>query len=86
MSIKIKTAALISSGAPIASLPTGIVGVLDTPQASVYTGLAVSTLEKKRVTGDGPQFIRYGRKAVRYQIADLDAWMSTFRVSSTSEV
>lgn len=75
-----------TDGAITASLPSGILGVLDTPQASLYVGLAVSTLEKKRVTGDGPQFIRYGRKAVRYQIADLDAWMSAFRVASTSEV
>ena len=86
MSSTRNAAAAKSDGAITASLPSGVVGALDTSQASLYVGLAVSTLEKKRVTGDGPHFIRYGRKAVRYQIADLDPWMSAFRVASTSEV
>lgn len=66
-------------------LPAGSLAAFDTRQASLYTGLAESTLEKKRVAGDGPRFVRYSRKAVRYLVADLDAWMAERTVSSTSE-
>ena len=67
------------------TLPAGMTAALDTSQASLYTGLAASTLEKKRVTGGGPKFVRYGRKAVRYLVADLDNWMANYTVSSTSQ-
>ena len=58
--------------------------VLNTAQTSEYIGLAVSTLEKARVAGTGPRFIRMGR-AVRYRRADLDGWMAERVVGSTSE-
>ena len=59
-------------------------GTLTTELAAPYTGLAVSTLEKLRLTGGGPNFLKLGR-AVRYRICDLDAWMSARVVSSTSQ-
>ncbi|RZF59076.1 DNA-binding protein [Sphingomonas populi] len=59
-------------------------GNLTTESASTYTGLAASTLEKMRLTGSGPQFLKLGR-AVRYRVADLDAWMAARVVSSTSQ-
>jgi len=37
---------------------------LRTPAAADYLGYAESTLEKKRLTGDGPPFIRLGRVIV----------------------
>jgi predicted DNA-binding transcriptional regulator AlpA len=43
-------------------------------------------MEGLRSKGGGPRYVRYGRKAVRYLIADLDAWMAERTVSSTSEV
>jgi len=67
-------------------LPSGLSGALSTPQAATYTGLAAATLEGLRCRGGGPQFIRYGRKAVRYRVADLDAWIAERTVASTSEV
>jgi predicted DNA-binding transcriptional regulator AlpA len=68
-----------------ASLPHGLTAALNTEQASLYTGLAAATLEGLRCKGGGPRFVRYGRKAVRYLTADLDAWMAGLTVSSTSE-
>ena len=41
-------------------------------------------LEKKRVSGDGPPFIRLGRIIV-YDSRDLDVWLASRRRSSTSE-
>lgn len=58
--------------------------VVDTEGAAARTGLSVATLEKKRVYGDGPPFLKMGR-SVRYRLTDLDAWMERQVVSSTSE-
>ena len=66
-------------------LPVGLPAALNTPQAAIYTGLAEKTLEGLRCRGGGPRFVRYGRKAVRYLIRDLDEWMSARVVGSTSE-
>jgi predicted DNA-binding transcriptional regulator AlpA len=57
---------------------------LRTPAAADYLGYAESTLEKKRVTGEGPPFIRLGRVIV-YDTRDLDVWLAERRARSTSE-
>jgi len=57
---------------------------LRTPAAAEYLGYAESTLEKRRVTGDGPPFIRLGRVIV-YDTRDLDTWLASRRRHSTSE-
>jgi hypothetical protein len=57
---------------------------LRTGPAADYLGYAESTLEKKRLTGDGPPFIRLGRVIV-YDTRDLDAWLTERRARSTSE-
>lgn len=57
---------------------------LDTRAASRRLGLAESTLEKLRVTGGGPVFCKLGRRVV-YRLVDLDAWIASRRVGSTSE-
>lgn len=54
-----------------------------TPAAAAYTGLAESTLEKLRLTGDGPAYMKVG-KVVVYDTADLDRWLVSHRRSSTS--
>ena len=43
-------------------------------EAAAHIKSSTSTLSKRRLTGDGPAFVRIGR-AVRYRQADLDAWM-----------
>jgi predicted DNA-binding transcriptional regulator AlpA len=57
---------------------------LRTPAAADYLGYSESTLEKKRLTGDGPTFIRLGR-AVIYDTRDLEAWLAARRATSTSD-
>jgi hypothetical protein len=44
----------------------------------------VSTLEKLRLSGGGPIFIKRGR-TVLYRQADLDAWLESLRRRSTSD-
>ncbi|MBA3053764.1 MAG: helix-turn-helix domain-containing protein [Sphingomonadales bacterium] len=57
--------------------------ILDTRDAASYVRLAVVTMERLRLTGDGPPFCKLG-KAVRYRKADLDAWLASRLVQSTS--
>ena len=56
---------------------------LNTAQAAFYIGLSKRTLEKMRVTGDGPVYRKHGRY-VRYHIDDLNAWSEARRKTSTS--
>lgn len=53
--------------------------------AADYTGLSTSTLNKLRVFGGGPPFLKLGRRVV-YDPADLDAWMAERRRRSTSDI
>ena len=56
-----------------------------TKEAAEYLGFSKSTLEKLRLTGDGPTFIKRGR-AVIYDIDDMNAYMASNRIRSTSEI
>jgi len=47
-------------------------------------GLSVKTLERWRVTGDGPEFCKLGRRCF-YTVAVLDAWAKSRTRKSTSE-
>lgn len=58
--------------------------VLDTREAAAYVRLSKPTLERFRLTGEGPCYAKMG-KAVRYRRADLDAWLSSRLIRSTSE-
>jgi len=53
-------------------------------EAAVYVGLHPSTLAKLRMTGEGPGFLKLGRKVVYGQTA-LDEWLAGRAHKSTSE-
>ena len=57
---------------------------LDTREAAAWLGLSPKTLERYRVSGEGPHFHRFGSR-VRYLLADLEAWASERRVSMSEE-
>jgi predicted DNA-binding transcriptional regulator AlpA len=59
--------------------------VLRTPEAAEYAGLSASTLEKLRLTGNGPAFQKAGPKIVVYYPDELDRWLSGQRRTSTSD-
>lgn len=50
-----------------------------------YTGISVSTWNKRRLTGETPPFCSIGR-TVRYKRSDVDDWMQARRRQSTSEI
>ncbi len=58
--------------------------IFTTQEAAAYTRLAVPTLERFRLTGEGPVFAKLGG-AVRYRKRDLDGWIEARLLQSTSE-
>jgi predicted DNA-binding transcriptional regulator AlpA len=56
---------------------------LNVEDAAHYVGVSESFLNKARLTGDGPVFLKIGR-LVAYDLADLDAWLRSCRRTSTS--
>ena len=57
--------------------------LISTEAAAEHLGLSRRTLEKWRWLGGGPVFRKLGR-AVRYDVADLDAFVEQGKRSSTS--
>ena len=55
-----------------------------TKEAAAYLGRSPSNLEKLRVFGGGPKFIKAGR-LVLYRQDDLDTWLNDRVYTSTSE-
>jgi excisionase family DNA binding protein len=53
-------------------------------QAAQFLGLSPRTLESWRLTGNGPAYIKVGRR-VRYRRSDLEAWLDARRRTSTSD-
>lgn len=57
--------------------------MLRTEGAARFLGLTASTLEKLRLTGNGPRYAKLGRSVV-YDPADLSSWVEQKKRSSTS--
>ena len=57
---------------------------LSVREAAEYLGLSPRTLDRYRVSGDGPVFYRFGGR-VRYRREDLDGWAASRRRRSTSD-
>lgn len=56
---------------------------LNTREAAAWLGLSPRTLERYRVSGEGPDFHKSGAR-VRYLLEDLEKWASARRWTSTS--
>jgi hypothetical protein len=55
------------------------------PQAAAdYLGLSADFLEKKRMTGGGPEFVVLSRKAIRYRRSALDRFVESRTVTDTA--
>ena len=57
--------------------------VLTTAEAAQYVRLGKPTIERFRLTGEGPKYCKLGG-AVRYRRCDLDEWLQTRLIRSTS--
>ncbi len=61
---------------------------LNSQEAADILRISIRTLERMRVEGTGPKYLKAGagtRSRVLYRQADLDAWLESRSFSSTSE-
>lgn len=58
--------------------------LLTAREAAERLKLSESYLEKARIRGDGPRFVRLGR-SIRYRPEDIEAWVASRAAGSTSE-
>ena len=58
--------------------------LLTTEQAAKRLGLSPRTLERYRVSGKGPEFLKIGRW-VRYTASKLNRWLEGCKRRSTSD-
>ena len=59
--------------------------LLTVEEAAVRLKISKHTLNRWRVTGEGPPFVKYGPRLERYVARKLDAWAEARTRSSTSE-
>jgi excisionase family DNA binding protein len=59
--------------------------LMTSSEAAEYLQVSRSWLAKTRMRGDGPPFIKLGRRSVRYSQAALQQWMKSRQRLSTSE-
>jgi predicted DNA-binding transcriptional regulator AlpA len=57
----------------------------DTRRAAEFTSLSISTLNKLRLTGGGPRYLKLGRRVVYPRAAVVD-WMHKRERGSTSDL
>ena len=75
----------MSANAPALS---GTDELLTCEEAARAIRLSVSTMERMRLDGSGPPFIKLGtgkRARVVYRRSDIEAWLRSMRHQSTSE-
>ena len=58
--------------------------LLSAREAAALLHLSERTLERFRVSGTGPKFVRLGR-SIRYRLTDIEAFIAARIVGSTSE-
>src|SRR5262249_53708275 len=68
----------------VSTMHTSLKRYLRTAEAAAYIGSTKSTMEKRRLAGDGPPFIRIGR-TICYDVMDLDRYCEANRYRSTSD-
>ena len=58
--------------------------LLTVSEAARLLRLSKRTLERYRVSGLGPKYLKCGR-CVRYRVSDIETWLADRTVTSTSE-
>jgi excisionase family DNA binding protein len=59
--------------------------LLTVVEAAAYCRVSKSFLDKARVYGNGPPYVRLGGRKILYRMSDLDAWMAARVFNSTSQ-
>jgi predicted DNA-binding transcriptional regulator AlpA len=53
--------------------------------AAEYAGVSPSFLSVLRMKGGGPRYVKLGKRTIKYDTADLDAWMNAKKYQSTAD-
>jgi len=59
--------------------------LLNQSEAAKLMKLSERTLERLRLQGGGPSYVKCGR-SVRYRLSDVEKWIEARVIGSTSEV
>jgi len=59
--------------------------LINETEAANYLGYTTRALQNWRVRGGGPVFVKVSARSVRYRIGDLDKWVTSKLVKSTSD-
>lgn len=59
--------------------------LLRRPDAAKYLGMSKQFLDRAACIGEGPPMVRLSAKAVAYRKCDLDSWIESRIVLSTSQ-
>jgi hypothetical protein len=63
-----------------------MLALLTQSEAAELLRLSERDLERKRISGMGPKYLRLGKnKNIRYRPEDLQSWVESLIVASTSE-
>ncbi|HEY9080483.1 helix-turn-helix domain-containing protein [Magnetovibrio sp.] len=54
-------------------------------ETAAYVKCSTSTLAKMRMRGDGPPYVKAGKRIVLYDREEVDAWLAERKRYSTSE-
>jgi Helix-turn-helix domain len=55
---------------------------IDEKEAAAFLRVSARTLQRWRVVGFGPPFLRYSTRCIRYRLRDLERWQQEQRVSA----
>ena len=58
--------------------------LLNSKKAAAFLGISERTLERLRTAGEGPKYVKFGM-TVRYDPADILAWIKDRKRASTSD-
>ena len=64
---------------------SALLELLATREVAHLLGISHKTLERMRMEGTGPKFIKVGR-SVRYRLSDVQEWIEQNVRQSTSEI
>ncbi|MCC6271077.1 MAG: helix-turn-helix domain-containing protein [Microbacteriaceae bacterium] len=59
---------------------------LTTAQAAALIGYTPRMLEVRRARGEGPRYVRFSKRAIRYRREDLETWIAERIVSERHSV
>ncbi len=61
------------------------VKLINEHEAADYIGHSVRALQNWRIRGGGPKFVKISHRSIRYRRCDLNDWIESRLVRSTSE-